>query len=165
MNVIITGGAPISGFAGRVALAGDAHSYPMLGLLCDYLHECGIAYTNLGQRDVNAAAAAVCEAVLSGACSRGIVVTCQGNDAVLALNKHLGVRCALGDKPTRVTLGRRENDVNTLAIATDTTAFGVAMESVWKFLAEPFAGGVFARRNADVAALDDMYARGDHGCA
>lgn len=159
MHVIATGGELIRGYGGRVALGGDERSYGMRELMKDYLDECRIAYTDVGTGRCMDIVSSLADALLGNECTHALAFTALGHDAAIAANKVPQVRCAMGDKPTRVVLSRQQNDVNMLAIGTDITAFGVAMESVWKLLATAFLGRASAGRSACAQDMENHSSR------
>ena len=164
MNVIMTGGVPIEGFQGTVIIGSDMQGKHLKELIEDYFNESHVKYLNAGIRDdVADITQKVAAKVLDGTCTCGILITDLGHDACMAANKIPFVCCTSGDKPTRAVLGRQENDSNMLAIGCTLTGFGVAMETVWKFLTTGFLGGEFARRKNQVEIFDEPYVTGGRG--
>lgn len=146
MNVMQTGGAPIGKHCRNILLACDRDGYGLTLEIQDYLNENDVSYRMLGAFDDALEAAVAMCAAMQAEDTRAIVVAGDADAVCMCVNKLPGVRCVNADKPTRVVLGRRENDANMIALDYNATGFGVNMESVWKFITTDFEGGEFARR-------------------
>jgi len=146
MNVIQTGGEPFTCSA-NTAIAADRQAFIIKSNVEDYLRECKVQFTDCGLHDscLDSVMAAAKE-IVCGRVTYGIVFT-HDADLATAFANRLGnkIRAVMADNPTRVILGRKENDVNFCIVDMGTVGFGVAMESVWKFLTTDFSGGEFER--------------------
>ena len=68
----------------------------------------------------------------------GIVICGSGMGAEVAANKVRGVRCGLGFEPDQVHAGRKDDNINVLALASDNVTEDVAYGLVEKFLETEF---------------------------
>ena len=146
MNVIQTGGEPFTCSA-NVAVAADKPAFIIKSNAEDYLRECKVQFTDCGLHDTYLdSVAETAKEIVCGAAAYGIVFT-HDADLATAFANRLGknIRAVMADNPTRVILGRKENDVNLCVVDMSTVGFGVAMESIWKFLTTSFSGGEFER--------------------
>ena len=130
-----------------VAMAADKPAFVIKSHVEDYLRECKVPLIDCGLHDsyLDTVAAAAKE-IVCGKAEYGIVFT-HDADLAAAFANRLGksVRALMADNPTRVMLGRSENNVNLCVADMATLGFGVVMESVWKFLTTGFSGGDFER--------------------
>ena len=146
MNVIQTGGEPFTS-SSIVALAADKPAFVVKSNVEDYLRECNVKFIDCGLYDnyLDSVAGAAAK-IITGEAAYGIVFTYEADLATAFANK-LGknIRAIMADNPTRVVLGRNENNVNFCVLDLSTVGFGVAMESIWKFLTSGFSGGDYDR--------------------
>ena len=131
MNVIQTGGEFFTCSA-NVAIAADKPAFVIKSHVEDYLQECRVQFTDCGLYDtcLDSVAGAAKE-IVCGAAAYGIVFT-HDADLATAFANRLGnkIRAVMADNPTRVILGRKENNVNLCIVDMSTMGFGVGMESV-----------------------------------
>jgi RpiB/LacA/LacB family sugar-phosphate isomerase len=145
MNVIQTGGQPFV-YTGVAAVAAEQSTSAMKGNIEDYFRECSVKFVDCGiSGSYTDSVLNIAETILNGSAQRGIVITENGEAACSLANRLKNIRCVYGDYPSRVILGRQENDVNVCVVDMSVIGFGVAMESVWKFLATDFLRGDFER--------------------
>ena len=78
--------------------------------------------------------------------SRGILVCGTGIGISIAANKVPGIRCALCHDHYTVSMSRKHNNANVLAIGGRTTGIEIAKGMVDVFLSEKFDGGRHSRR-------------------
>jgi ribose 5-phosphate isomerase B len=71
---------------------------------------------------------------------RGIVICGSGFGVDIAANKFHGIRAALAMSVVHIAAGRKDDDVNVLALAADFMDEGTAYTIVEKFLEMPFSG-------------------------
>ncbi|HVN26231.1 MAG TPA: RpiB/LacA/LacB family sugar-phosphate isomerase [Candidatus Paceibacterota bacterium] len=69
---------------------------------------------------------------------RGIVICGSGIGVDVVANKFKGIRSALAMSPEHVAAGRRDDDVNVLALAADFTDEPTALATAKAFLETPF---------------------------
>ena len=146
MNVIQTGAESFTCSA-HVAVAADKAAFVIKSNVEDYLRECLVQFTDCGLHETCIdSVAEVAKEIVGGTVTYGIVFTHEA-DLATAFANRLGnrIRAVMADNPTRVVLGRKENNVNLCIVDMGTVGFGVAMESVWKFLTTGFSGGEFER--------------------
>jgi ribose 5-phosphate isomerase B len=86
------------------------------------------------------------QAVLSGGCSRAIVLGGSGNGEAMVANRLRGVRCALCWNVETANLARRHNDSNVLSLGQRMISQDLALEIVRVWLERPFDGGRHLRR-------------------
>jgi RpiB/LacA/LacB family sugar-phosphate isomerase len=145
MNVLQTGGQPFV-YTGVAAVAAGESAFTLKGNIEDYLRECSVKFIDTGIfNNYIDSVLNVAESIIGGAAQRGIVITEHGELACSFANRLKSIRCVYGDYPSRVILGRQENNVNMCVLDTSVIGFGVAMESVWKFLVTDFLQGDFER--------------------
>lgn len=101
-------------------------------------------------------AEAVCKAVQSGECEKGILVCGTGIGMSMAANKFRGIRCAHCADPLSASLTRAHNDANVLAIGARTLGDELALEIVRVFLQTPFSGDErHVRRINKISAIEE----------
>ncbi|WP_343210507.1 RpiB/LacA/LacB family sugar-phosphate isomerase [Anaerolentibacter hominis] len=137
MNVIQTGGEPVTGYSGTVLAAAAAGGHGLKESIQDYMRESHVMCEDKGIQDGWAgAAAAFCGSLRENVTA--VWITDNGSEDCACFNKLRGIRAVLGDKPVRVMLGRQENDCNVLVLDYAENGFGVNMESVLKMLTTDF---------------------------
>lgn len=86
------------------------------------------------------------EAILSGACDRGIFICGTGIGISLAANRHAGIRAAACQIPEAARMSRLHNDANVLALGQRLIDWETAEEMIRIWLDTPFEGGRHERR-------------------
>ena len=99
-------------------------------------------------------AAAVTDALLTGAAERGILVCGTGIGMAMAANKVPGVRAAACADAYTARMAREHNDANVLALGARILSPEAAIEIVRVWLETAFAGDRHIRRLAKLAALE-----------
>ena len=105
-------------------------------------------------------AAAVTDALLTGAAERGILVCGTGIGMAMAANKVPGVRAAACADAYTARMAREHNDANVLALGARILSPEAAIEIVRVWLETAFAGDRHIRRLAKLAALEQKEHRG-----
>ncbi|MDP3794536.1 MAG: RpiB/LacA/LacB family sugar-phosphate isomerase [bacterium] len=84
---------------------------------------------------------------------RGILICGSGIGIAIAANKITGVRCGLCLSGWMAEMGRRDDDINVLALAADITDLVTAKRIVSTFLEAQFAGEERHRRRVGKIAM------------
>lgn len=125
----------------------------------EYLTAQNIAYQDMGTYSESSVdypdfAKKVAEAVISGACEKGILVCGTGIGVSIAANKFHGIRAALCGECFSAKMSREHNDANILCLGERVTGKGLALEVVRVWLETPFAGGRHAERVKKIHELE-----------
>lgn len=97
----------------------------------------------------------VAEAVVSGACEKGILICGTGIGISIAANKFHGIRAALCSECFSARMSREHNDANVLCMGERVIGKGVALDVVKVWLETPFAGGRHAARVQKIHLLEE----------
>lgn len=140
----------------NIAIGCDHGGYNLKCAIISYLHQNGIAYTDLGTYsgescDYPDIAEKVCAAITSGECEGGILVCGTGIGMSIAANKVRGIRAACCSDTFSARLTRIHNDANVLCIGERVVGCGLALELVDAFLGAEFESG--GRHSARVEKL------------
>lgn len=142
-----------------IAIGCDHAGFPLKEALAAHLYARGIAYTDLGcdgsPVDYPDIAEAVCEKVLDGSCSCGILLCGTGIGMSMAANKIKGIRAAVCSDAYSTKFTRLHNDTNVLCLGARVLGSGLAMELVDIFLNTEFEGGRHQRRVDMIMALEE----------
>lgn len=127
-----------------VAIGSDHGGYELKQEVIAYLEEQGLAYRDYGCEtkescDYPVYAKRVAEAVVSGACEKGILICGTGIGISIAANKIKGVRAALCHDTFSAQATREHNDANILAMGARVIGPGLALKIVETFLNTPFS--------------------------
>lgn len=99
----------------------------------------------------------VAEQVAAQPQARGIVVCGSGIGVSVAANKVRGVRASVATSPEEVAAGRRDDDLNILALSADFISEAHAQAMITAFLETPYAGEErHARRLAKITAYEQQ---------
>lgn len=128
----------------------------MIGIGCDhggyelkleiikYLEKKGFLYKDFGCNgetiDYPIMAKKVGQAVLDGACEKGILICGTGIGISIAANKMRGIRCALCSDCFSAEATRLHNDANIVALGGRVVGSELAVKIVDTFLNTPFSG-------------------------
>lgn len=140
----------------HVFLAADHRGFHLQQQLYHWLMAQGYQVTNLGPAepdptdDYPLISFALAEQLLAGPSpSRGILLCGSGVGACVAANKVAGIRCGLGMMVDQVVAGRRDDDMNVLALAADYITPEQAQELTDAFLHTPFSQADRHQRRLD----------------
>ncbi len=144
----------------KIALGADHGGYDLKNKIQKHLEERGFTVVNFGvdgPESVNYPdyAHPVCEAVVSGACTLGILVCGTGIGMSIAANKHKGIRAACCSDTYSARMTRKHNDANVLCLGGRVVGDCLAMDMVDIFVDTAFEGGRHATRVAMLNALDE----------
>ena len=135
----------------KIAIGNDHSAVALKEHIADYVRSMGHEVVNFGtdsteSTDYPIYAAKVAQAVVSGACDRGILICGTGIGISIAANKMHGVRCALCSESCSAELSRRHNDANIVAFGARIVGPALAESIVKTFLNTEFEGGRHQRR-------------------
>lgn len=94
------------------------------------------------------------QAVMSGECTRGIIICGTGIGVSIAANKIKGIRAALCHDVFSAQMSREHNDANVLTMGERVIGPGLALMIVQTWLNTEFAGGRHGRRVDKISALE-----------
>lgn len=143
----------------KIAIACDHGGYELKKEILAFLTDAGIAYEDFGcdsTASVNypVYAGKVCKAILSGDCTRGILVCGTGIGMSIAANKYKGIRAACCSDTFSARMTRMHNDANVLCLGGRVVGAGLALDMVKLFIETEFEGG--GRHTERVAMLTDI---------
>ena len=132
-----------------IAIGGDHSALSLKKEIMAHLETRGETYKDFGTYteescDYPDIAKAVCRAILSGECERGILICGTGIGISIAANK---IKDCFSAKATR-----EHNDSNILALGARVTGAGLALQIVDTWLDTPFSEG--PRHKARIAKID-----------
>jgi ribose 5-phosphate isomerase B len=142
----------------RIAIASDHGGFELKEELRKALAGDELEIADLGTNDATTSvdypdySAALCEEVLSGRASLGILVCGTGIGMSIAANRRHGIRAALCTDPYMARMSREHNDANVLCLGGRVIETALALTIVREFLAGAFAGGRHERRLAKIDA-------------
>lgn len=127
-----------------IAIGSDHGGFDLKCEILDLLNNLGIEYKDFGcytkeSVDYPEYAKAVCNAVLSGECERGILICGTGIGVSIAANKIKGIRAALVSDCYTAAVTREHNDSNVLCMGGRVIGVEVAKKIVEIFLSTPFS--------------------------
>ena len=142
-----------------IALASDHGGYALKEIVKEHLEATGQEFRDFGtwseeSCDYPVFAEAASRAVVSGACSIGILICGTGIGMSIAANKIRGVRAAVCGDGFSADMARRHNDANILCLGARVTGPGLALSIVDTFLKTTFEGGRHARRIGMIGELE-----------
>ncbi|MBP2627167.1 MAG: ribose 5-phosphate isomerase [Firmicutes bacterium] len=94
------------------------------------------------------------QAVVSGECTRGIIICGTGIGVSIAANKIKGIRAALCHDEFSAQMSREHNDANILTMGERVIGAGLACMIVATWLKTDFAGGRHGRRVDKISQLE-----------
>ncbi len=145
-----------------IALANDHAGFELKEVIKQMLDENNIQYKDFGAPAQKRAeypiyALALCNAVASGECEKGILICGTGVGMSLAANKVKGIRCVVCSETYSAKMSRLHNDTNVLAIGARVLGTDVAKEVVSTWIETEFEGGRHAER---VQMITDIEQKG-----
>ena len=134
-----------------IAIASDHAGYALKESIKQYLSGLSIPYRDLGTNTTESCdyplfADNVCNSILQGECSQGILVCGTGIGMSMAANRHQGIRAAVCTDEYCAKYTRLHNDANVLCLGARVVGEGLAQEIVQIFLSTPFEGGKHQKR-------------------
>ncbi|NMA84503.1 MAG: ribose 5-phosphate isomerase B [Epulopiscium sp.] len=127
-----------------IAIGSDHGGYELKQSIIRYFEEHQIPYQDFGCEAAEACdyalyGQAVANAVVSGACEKGIVICGTGIGISIAANKVKGIRAALCHDCFSAEATRSHNDANVLALGARVIGEGLALKIVDIFLNTAFS--------------------------
>ncbi|MCD8119658.1 MAG: ribose 5-phosphate isomerase B [Lachnospiraceae bacterium] len=128
-----------------IAIGSDHGGFALKQEVMAHLKERGEEFCDLGcyeekSCDYPVYAKAVCEAILSGKCDKGILICGTGIGISITANRYPGIRAALCTDCFCAEATRQHNDANILAMGGRVVGPGLALKIVDTFLDTPFSG-------------------------
>ena len=135
----------------RIALGADHAGFHLKDDLKEELALMGMEAVDFGTHskepvDYPDIANRVCDAVLKGGATYGVLICGSGIGMSIAANRHPGVRAANCLDERMASLAREHNDANVLCLGSRLLDADQAKKVVWAFLETPFGGGRHGRR-------------------
>jgi ribose 5-phosphate isomerase B len=143
----------------RVALGADHSSFAQKQSLARYLEVLGYRVTDVGchtaeKVDYPDIAIAVCRAVVSGECERGIILDGAGIGSAMAANKIKGIRAAMCYDIRTVINSREHNNANVLTLGGPLHGAEQLADMAKTWLATRFGGGRHMARVNKIMAIE-----------
>ena len=91
-------------------------------------------------------AEALCQFILTGKATRGVLICGSGIGMSISANRHKGIRAALCRSREDAELARKHNNANVLCLGERTTNAATAKDIVTAFIGTEFEGGRHAAR-------------------
>ena len=144
----------------KIALGCDHAAYQLKEQVKAHLEAMGLELKDFGTFDESSVdypdyAFFVGKAVVSGECSRGIVLCGTGIGISMAANKVKGIRAAVCTNAHCAEMTRRHNNANILCMGGQVIDKETALQLVDIFLDTGFDGGRHARRIAQIAQIEE----------
>ncbi len=138
-----------------IALGSDHGGFELKEAIKRHLDSRGIEYKDLGSHSSEAVdypeyGRKVANAVVSGECTKGILICGTGIGISMSANKVKGIRCALCHDVFSAKATREHNDANVLAMGGRIVGEGLALMIVDTFLDTPFSGEERHQRRIDL---------------
>ncbi|WP_456387962.1 ribose 5-phosphate isomerase B [Desulfolithobacter sp.] len=135
----------------KIAIGSDHGGFDFKQLVIDQLEKLGQEVVDLGcysreSVDYPEFADAVCAAVRSGECERGILICGTGIGMSIAANRHRDIRAALCHESYTARMSREHNNANVLCLGGRVLGVEIALEVVTTWVQTEFAGGRHQRR-------------------
>ncbi len=128
-----------------LAIGCDHGGYELKQEIIRHLEKRQIPYRDYGCDSVKSVdypiyARKVANAIVSGACERGILICGTGIGISIAANKIKGIRAAVCSDCFSAEATRLHNDANILSLGARVVGVGLALKIVDTFLDTPFSG-------------------------
>ncbi len=135
----------------KIAVGSDHGGFRLKETIVSCLRQLGHEPVDLGTHgeasvDYPDFARAVCQAVASGECERGILICGTGIGMSMVANRQAGIRAALCHDAYTAKMSREHNDANVLCLGERVVGEGVALDLVELWLKTSFAGDRHLRR-------------------
>ena len=143
-----------------IAIGSDHGGFRLKAEIKELLTEENIAFKDFGTHSAESVdypdiAKPVCEAVVNGECTRGILISGTGIGLGIAANKIKGIRAALCHDVFSAQMTREHNDSNVLTMGERVIGPGLARMIVSTWLATEFIGGRHAKRIEKLSQLEE----------
>ena len=130
----------------RIWIGNDHGGYGLKLEIVEYLTKKGIPMHNIGSDSTEIVrypnyAGQVCEAILRGDASRGILICSTGIGMSIVANKYRGLRASLCTSTYMGKMTRAHNDSNVLCLGGKITGVFEALDILEAWLTTPYEGG------------------------
>ncbi|MBI5250213.1 MAG: ribose 5-phosphate isomerase B [Desulfomonile tiedjei] len=134
-----------------ILMGSDHAGFPLKNLLMEALTSEGTPVLDVGCGDETSCdypvfARELCERILSGQASRGILICGTGIGMSIAANRYHGIRAALCTTEFHARMSRAHNDSNVLIIGGRVTGSELALAILKVWMSTPFEGERHQRR-------------------
>jgi ribose 5-phosphate isomerase B len=134
-----------TGERNMIAIGCDHGGFELKTQITKFLDANNINYSDFGTYSLQSVdypvyAQKVCEAVLSGQCSKGILICTTGIGVSIMANRNKGIRAALCADTFTAKMTRLHNDANVLCMGGGVTGAELAKEIVDIFIKTEFSG-------------------------
>ena len=148
----------------KIAIACDHGGLNLKNAVIGYLKENGYEYIDFGTDSTASCdypdfALPAAEAVASGECDEGILISSTGIGVSIVAIKVPGVRCAHCHDAYCAKFTRLHNDANVLAMGEKVVGVGYALQIAETFLTTQFEGGRHQRRVDKITAIEKKYCK------
>lgn len=143
----------------KLVIAADHGGFSLKQFLTQKLSEKNIGYVDLGPTsaercDYPDQAALVCQAILKGEATLGLLICGTGQGMAIAANKFQGIRAGVCSDTFSARMLREHNNAQVLCLGGRILGEELAWEVVQSFMAGSFAGGRHADRVEKIKALE-----------
>ncbi len=143
-----------------IAIGSDHGGVNLKETVKKFLEQKGLKYKDFGTNSTDSCdypdyAKAVCDAVVSGECDKGILICGTGIGMSIAANKVKGIRAAHVTDTYSAAKTREHNNANVICLGERITGCDLALEIVNAYLNAEFQGGRHQTRVDKVMALED----------
>lgn len=140
-----------SGSGHDIAIGSDHAGFWLKEIIREHLLKRGFSTLDMGTESADSVdypdfAVKVCEAVLSGAAGKGILLCGTGIGMSIMANRFRGIRAALCHDHFTALAAKRHNNANVLALGGRIIGPDLGREIVDTWLEAPFEGGRHQRR-------------------
>ena len=134
-----------------IAIGCDHGGINLKSAIMKKLDEMGESYKDFGTYTAESCdypdiAKAVCGAIVSGECEKGILICGTGIGMSMAANKVKGIRAAHVTDTFSARMTKEHNDANVICMGERITGIEIALEMVEAYLKAEFQGGRHAIR-------------------
>jgi ribose 5-phosphate isomerase B len=134
-----------------IAIGCDHGGINLKSAILKKLDEMGESYKDFGTYTAESCdypdiAKAVCGAIVSGECEKGILICGTGIGMSMAANKVKGIRAAHVTDTFSARMTKEHNDANVICMGERITGIEIALEMVEAYLKAEFQGGRHAIR-------------------
>lgn len=143
-----------------IAIGSDHGGVNLKETVKKFLGQKGLEYKDFGTNSTDSCdypdyAKAVCDAVVSGECDKGILICGTGIGMSIAANKVKGIRAAHVTDTYSAAKTREHNNANVICLGERITGCDLALEIVKAYLDAEFLGGRHQTRVDKIMALED----------
>ncbi|MBE7023113.1 MAG: ribose 5-phosphate isomerase B [Clostridia bacterium] len=134
-----------------IAIGCDHGGINLKEIIKKFLEEKGLEFKDFGTYSTDSCdypdyAKAVCDAIVSGECEKGILVCGTGIGMSIAANKIDGIRAAHVTDTYSARMTKEHNDANIICLGERITGCDLALEIVNAYLCAEFQGGRHQKR-------------------